>query len=207
MTFQSSNSNLQVSQEVVERIVAMAPGNIPVFNAAGKLIDSGFPAGPGSAIKSRYLFANLNATAAILPWNRNCNIGLPTQSAAGLGPGLTLDPHLIHSNCVFESVRMTINGGSVLQATVGATPTVRIDFYKVTGSGRTLLVTVRIPFVTGTIGVLTTPTQSFQTSIVIGIATALLAGDLIGAEFVPETANNNNMNSIIDASFIMQTTE
>jgi len=162
---------------------------------------------PGiSSTKKIYQFANLSATASIQPYARVCN-GLPSQYSLGLGAGVSIDPFIINSNCTIESIVMTINGGSVQQATVGTNPTVRVDLYKVLANSRVFLATYRITFVTGTIGIFTTPTISFQTSNLTGLSTPLNIGDLIGAEFVPENSDNNKMNSIINSSFCIQTVD
>lgn len=205
MPFQSSNSNIQVNEEVVSRITAITAGNIPTFNAAGKMIDSGIPAASGSLI-TRYQFAPLSATASIQPFLKTIGTGsLPSQVASGLTAGIVTDPYIIHSNCTIRSIRMTIGGGCVQQATVGASPTARIDIYKMNNTSRTLIATYRITFVAGTIGVFTTPALSFQTAILSGLSDALTAGDVIGAEFVQENTDNNKLNGIINGSFVLET--
>lgn len=65
MTFQSSNSNLQVSQEVVTRKTDFVANNIPVFAADKKLIDSTVPVGLVSSAEQSANKAVANGYASL----------------------------------------------------------------------------------------------------------------------------------------------
>jgi hypothetical protein len=198
--------------------ISTAAGDVAIFVSLGsgnwKCVSytrfSGQPliGGSGAAIKTRYQFGVLSATASTQPWTKVVATGSqPSQSSSGLGTGISLDPYLIPANCTIESIVATIAGGCVNQSGPGSAPTMRVDVYKVNGTSRTLIGTFRIPFATGTFGGFTTPTASFQTSSLTGLSSALLAGDLIGCEFVPETTDNNKLNGIMSAALCIQTTE
>ncbi len=201
-----TSSNISTVAGDIAIFISLGSGNwkcISYSRASGASLVGGSSAG-----KTRYQFAALSATNAILPWTKVVATGaLPSQRSAGLGTGVSTDPYVIHSNCTIESIRATIAGGCVSQGAAGTTPTMRVDVYKMNVSSRTLINTYRISFVAGTIGGSTTPTSSFQTSILNGLSDALSAGDIIGCEFVPEISDNNKLNGIISGMLSIQTTE
>lgn len=172
-------------------------GAAPTFQAAAA----------AAAVKEYYGSAPLTVTNSTQSFFRSNATGKQAmEGSAGMGVGSTFDPHIVCVGGTMTKIRVTISGGCVSQGTVGASPTVRIDIYKMNQASRTLLLTARPVFAAGTIGINTTPTADDQTAELV-ISTAISAGDRLGWEFVPETSDNNKMNGLIETQVSIEVTQ
>ena len=138
--------------------------------------------------------APLNAVASTVAFNRIVATGaLPSTSTSGVTTTYTvIDAFMINYASTINKLSVRLTQACTDQSTVGSNPTVRIDVYKATSVSRTLIATYRVPITTTagigtstTLGTLTTGIDA--TYELTGLSDSLAVGDLIGAEFVPES--------------------
>lgn len=150
---------------------------------------------PLSAIATTSSFRKVEATST-----------KPSSNSAGVN-SFDVDPWITNSAGRISKLTLTLGKACVQQATVGSTPTVRIDIYKTTQSSRTLIGTYRITLSPTGVGINTTAADCFQTAtLYTGMAAgdAVAEGDLLGAEFVHETSDNNKINGIQMATLLIE---
>jgi len=134
---------------------------------------------------------------------------IPTTDGSNFYQNGGVDPFLTMNACNITKVRVSVCQAAVSQASVGASPAVRIEFFSNQAGGRTSLGTadVVIPAagvqISNNMGV-----NSLQTG-VLTLATpiAIPAGTLWGAQFTSLTANNNQIESVGRLEVIIETEE
>lgn len=205
MAFKSSNSNVLVTAENVQRVSNVVAGNIPVFDSNMKIVDSGIPAtGGGGVIYTRYqcsftgLINNTSQGLYRSSINDTGSGNNPTTSVgnAGFGNG-GVDPLLIPVSTKLIGISLKFAQAAVGVSTVGTTPTVRLALYSVGGATRTLLAYVDV--VISPTGVQSS--NNLSVTAVQGIASALLAlnipaSTLLGIEFVNQPSSANGINAV-----------
>ena len=176
------------------------------LNVDGKISGDGslltdLPASAGSIFLP---FAPATATGASVPYYKTVGTGsLPSTGVAGLGLGASLDPYVVVAAGTNLEVTLTVGGGSVSQATVGAAPTARIDVFDVDGTSETLIGTYRIEFVTGTFGIFSTPSASFQTG-TLSLPQTITAGMYLGVRYITENSDNEKLNGIVNGGVTLK---
>jgi hypothetical protein len=181
MAFTSSvNPNLLVNEE-------------PVYKIADSWDNIGakFQYGPDSAVVVTKAFP------------RQRGGGVSTDSL-GINNGI-IDPYLVANAITIKKVSVLVNKACVSQGTVGASPTVRVDIYRTLASSRTLLGTARVVLSPAGVGVSSTTASCFQyATLTLGVPIAVVAGALLGVEFVTESSDNNKINGVENMMILLQ---
>jgi hypothetical protein len=177
----------------------------------------GAGSGPTSTLRS-YQFSMLgtaNATTGALAKASDTASGTLNPSGAptttsgnpGINNGI-VDPYLIPQTATITSLRIKFAAAAVSTGTVG-TPTVRMRIYKIDYSTRTQLGSdIDITISTSGVGVSNNLSgNAYQTAVATGLSIAVSAGDMIGVEFVNQSATNNGINAIARLFAVMETSE
>lgn len=143
--------------------------------------------------------------------------GASTNNPAGLYPvtynsnnfenGQT-DGYVALHNCVINDLTITFAQVAVNQGTVGASPVIRLTFYKNRVAARDSIGIANITISSTGVGVNNSlGTNSKQAVTLTNLGISLTAGDAWGFEFTPLQANNNQINALGRAYVVIDTRE
>jgi hypothetical protein len=174
---------------------------VPTVTVNGKGLTTAVSTNP-IQVRTRHQFSNptqVNSTVGLMAkhWVTGAT-NLGTTDPSNLLQNGGVDPYIALNNCTIDGIQIQCSQAAVNNGTVGATPTVRIDFYTMTAGARTLLGTTRIPIspagsvqASNNLGVNATFTGSAT-----GLGLSLTAGQAWGIQFTNETTNNNTVNAV-----------
>jgi len=146
-----------------------------------------------------YQFEYLNEiTGATAPFYKFTNdSGITTTSSVNVFSGGSINPFIIPKDSNLKNISITIANASVDNASVGLSPTLRINIYKHLYSSRTLLETANIVLSdTSGIGVNNDLTGNAFQSANLDISGSISSGDLIGIEFENQSGSGVGINGI-----------
>jgi len=161
-------------------------------------------------LKQTYQFSQIGSASSTYGiFGKDNNVyTLPTTDpyTAGISSGDN-DPYIVHEASTVKSIRITFSGAATGLGSVGSSPVIRIQLYKLGFSTRTLLDTYDITISNSGVGTWNDSSgNAFQTAALTGLSTSLSAGDLIGIQFTNLSSNNNQINSLSNAFVSLLTT-
>lgn len=198
---QSPESNVQVIETYVI-MKALPPVNeIPVFDVDGKMISSGVnigSLGSSSMHFSGSLIGEANSTFGMFckaAENVYSNpTGRPLSSPYAPGGGFQngdISPHRMPQAGTITKLGITFQGASVGTGVKDPSISVRFRIYRMNGSSRVQIAEIDIPLIDLTnVGIWNNVSANAFQAIEISLSVSVSAGDLIGWEFVPVSANN-----------------
>lgn len=123
--------------------------------------------------------------------------GKPTTNPFSTFQNGSEDPYPIRGGGVLTRVLLTLSTCAVAQATVGANPTLRLDVYRTTGSGRALIRSIDVPIPPANVDI--NNNLGNNNFITVSYATSFLlpaTNEGIGVQFTNRNANNNQINAV-----------
>lgn len=205
MPFISQNSGLSVNEEIVSKKQLIPANIIPVFDVDGKMISSGIPVGSGgtSILMLPFSFTgSVSSTTGLLYKSSINNTGsgnTPTTTPFSLGINNGgNDPYLITKNSLLKRLYLTIAGGGVGTGVIGSPLYARFRLFEIQYNTRVQIgADIDIQISTTGIGTFNNNSNdAFQHAQSVVLDYPILAGRLIGIEFVNVSGNNNYLNSI-----------
>jgi hypothetical protein len=194
-------SNIQVIETYVVMKALPPSGEIPVFDVDGKMISSGVNIGSlgGSQMHfSGSLIGEANSTFGMFckaAENVYSNpTGRPLSSPYAPGGGFQngdVSPHRMPKAGNITKLGITFEGAAVGTGVKDPAISVRFRIYRMGGASRVQIAEVDIPLSDlANVGIWNNASANAFQAIEATLSVSVSAGDLIGWEFVPVSANN-----------------